>query len=94
MDKTTLTTITMLKAVAKDAKQDAISFDNKPLNGFTIGTYFGNHGASIAALSTALQYTLTKLDIQEAKIQALKEENRRLNRFIKEVHDMTQVKAD
>jgi hypothetical protein len=40
-----------LKMIADDAEKDAAAFDGKPFTGKTVGTYFGNHGASIAALA-------------------------------------------
>ena len=43
-----------LNQIAEDMKNDASEFDGKPFNGKTVGTYFGNHGAAIAALAKIL----------------------------------------
>lgn len=50
--------IGVLKMIAEDAKNDATVFDGQPFTGKTVGTYFGNHGASIASLATILQEVL------------------------------------
>lgn len=44
--------------VAEDTKNDAIEFDGKPFDGKTVATYFGNHGAAIAALANVLKQIL------------------------------------
>lgn len=46
--------IKVLKMISEDAKNDAIWFDGEPFNGKTLGTYLGNHGASISALAEIL----------------------------------------
>lgn len=43
--------IKILALIAEDMKNDAEAFDGKPFTGETVGTYFGNHGAAIAALA-------------------------------------------
>ena len=47
--------IATLNDIAEDAERDAKEFDGKPFTGKTVGTYFGNHGASIAALAEILK---------------------------------------
>lgn len=53
-----MTKIETLKEIAADMKRDAEEFDGKPFNGKTVGTYFGYHGAAIAALADILRSTL------------------------------------
>lgn len=48
-------TIEVLRMIAQDAESDAREFDGKPFTGKTVGTYLGNHGASIASLAEILQ---------------------------------------
>lgn len=48
-------TIKVLKMIAEDAENDAKEFDGKPFTGKIVGTYFGNHGASIASLANILR---------------------------------------
>jgi hypothetical protein len=43
--------IKTLKMIAEDAENDAKNFDGQPFTGKTVGTYLGNHGASISALA-------------------------------------------
>lgn len=53
--------IEVLKMIAEDAKNDATDFDGKPFTGKTVGTYFGNHGASIASLAKIIKEILETL---------------------------------
>ena len=53
-------TIEVLKMIAKDAEDDAKNFDGQPFTGRTVGTYFGNHGASIASLAKIIIDILTE----------------------------------
>lgn len=41
--------------IAADAKHDATEFDGKEFNGKNVAEYFGNHGASIAALANMVK---------------------------------------
>lgn len=50
--------INTLKMIAEDARSDAASFDGQPFTGKTMGTYMGNHGASIAALANIIKEIL------------------------------------
>lgn len=50
--------IEVCKKIAEDAKNDATQFDGKPFNGRTVAEYFGNHGASIAALADLVKSIL------------------------------------
>ena len=52
--------IKILEMVAEDMKNDAKNFDGKPFTGKTVGTYFGNHGAAIAALANVVKSILEK----------------------------------
>lgn len=47
--------IEILEEIIKDARDDASDFDGKPFTGKTVGTYFGYHGASIAALADIIK---------------------------------------
>lgn len=51
----------MLDEIAKDMENDAALFEGKPFNGKTIGTYFGNQGAAIAALAKAIKLIVKRL---------------------------------
>lgn len=42
------------RAIAEDMANDATAFDGKPFTGRTVGEYFGNQGAAIAALANIL----------------------------------------
>lgn len=53
--------INICEQVAQDAKKDATEFDGQPFNGKTVGTYFGYHGAAIAALAGVLKEALQKI---------------------------------
>ena len=44
--------------VAADVEADASTFDGRPFTGRTVGEYFGNHGAAIAALANVLEQVL------------------------------------
>ncbi len=50
--------IEICEQVALDAKNDAIEFDGKPFTGKVVAEYFGNHGASIAALANVLKHII------------------------------------
>ncbi len=50
--------IKLLEKIAKDMENDAKEFDGRPFNGRTVGEYFGNHGAAIAALAKIIKATL------------------------------------
>ena len=50
--------IKILDMVAEDMENDARDFDGRPFNGKTVGTYFGNHGAAIAALAKIMKSIL------------------------------------
>lgn len=52
--------IKICQQVAEDVKKDAEQFDGKPLDGKTVATYFGYHGAAIAALANILEEILKK----------------------------------
>lgn len=54
----TMDTIKVLEAIAKDMEDDARNFDGKSFNGKTVGEYFGNHGAAIAALADIVKSIL------------------------------------
>lgn len=41
--------------ISADTKKDATDFDGQPFTGRTVGTYFGYHGAAIAALSDVIK---------------------------------------
>lgn len=46
--------IEVCKMIMEDAKNDAENFDGQPFTGRTVAEYFGNHGASIAALANII----------------------------------------
>jgi len=50
--------IKVLAMIAQDARDDAENFDGKPLTGKNVAEYFGNHGASIAALAEIVKSIL------------------------------------
>ena len=50
--------IEVLQMIANDMERDAKEFDGKPFNGKTVATYFGNHGAAIAALANIMKKIL------------------------------------
>lgn len=52
--------------VADDTENDAVNFDGQPFNGKTVATYFGNHGAAIAALSDVLKKILNNTETSDA----------------------------
>ncbi len=56
--------IKVCEEVSKSAQDDAKTFDGKPFDVKTVGTYFSYQGAAICALSTVLQRL-----IEETKIQ-------------------------
>jgi hypothetical protein len=45
----------VLALVTEDMENDAKEFDGQPFTGKTVGTYFGNHGAAIVALSKVIE---------------------------------------
>lgn len=47
--------IKVLEMIAEDMKNDCIEFSGKPFTGKTVGAYFGNQGAAIAALSNIIK---------------------------------------
>ena len=53
--------IEICEQIAQDAKDDATNFDGKPFTGKTVGEYFGNHGASIAAIADILKEIIKTL---------------------------------
>lgn len=54
-----------LSEIAADAQRDATEFDGRPFTGRTVGEYFGNHGASIAALANIMALLLPTLPKEE-----------------------------
>lgn len=52
----------ILTLIDKDMKEDATTFESRPFNGKTVGTYFGYHGAAIAALAILLKEILEDND--------------------------------
>lgn len=54
--------IKTLEAIAEDAKNDAKEMDGKPFTGKIVATYFGYHGASIAALANILKEIIEKME--------------------------------
>lgn len=53
--------IQVLESIVKDAENDAAEMDGKPFTGKTVATYFGYHGASIAALAEILKSALEEI---------------------------------
>ncbi len=53
--------IKILDMVSEDAKNDATNFDGQEFNGKTVGTYFGNHGASISTLAKIVKGIIEEL---------------------------------
>lgn len=47
--------IKLCEKIAEDMKNDATEFDGKPFTGRSVGEYFGNHGAAIAALADLIK---------------------------------------
>lgn len=47
--------IKTLGMIAQDMSDDAKNFDGKEFNGRNVATYFGNHGAAIAALADIMK---------------------------------------
>ena len=52
--------IEVLKEIEADMKRDAEAFDGQPFTGKTVGTYFGYHGAAIAALARVVRSMLAE----------------------------------
>jgi len=50
--------IEVMRMVANDMENDARDFDGQPFTGKTVGAYFGNHGAAIAAVAKSLMQVL------------------------------------
>ncbi len=48
------TAIELLDRIAADQRRDAEVFNGMPFTGGTVGVYFGNQGAAIAALAGVL----------------------------------------
>ena len=57
----------ILKLISDDMEQDAKKFDGKPFDGETVGEYFGNHGAAIAALANIVDSLISELNKKENK---------------------------
>ncbi len=57
---TTEEKIKILKMIAENMENDAENFDGRSFNGRTVAKYFGNQGASIAALAKVLVSILTE----------------------------------
>ncbi len=53
--------IKVLSDIADDAKKDAEQMDGQPFTGKVVATYFGYHGASIAALADILKEILNEI---------------------------------
>ena len=45
----------MCSLIAADVEKDAQEFDGKSFDGKTVATYFGYHGAAIAALANIIK---------------------------------------
>ena len=54
--------IKILEMIEADMKLDAKHFDGQPFNGHTVATYFGNHGAGIAALARIMKSLVEELN--------------------------------
>lgn len=50
-----------LEAISADAETDAKEMDGQPFTGKVVATYFGYHGASIAALADILKELINEL---------------------------------
>ena len=48
--------------IARDMKNDAKEFDDRPFNGRTVAEYLGNLGAAIAALADIVKSLLEEID--------------------------------
>jgi hypothetical protein len=55
-----LDTVTVLRTIAQDMREDAKDFDGKPFTGVVVAHYFGNLGAAIAAVAEVLADELYK----------------------------------
>ena len=55
----------VLKMIREDAESDAKEFDGKPFTGKTVGTYLGNHGASIATLADIISELIKQDEYQQ-----------------------------
>lgn len=55
--------IEICEQVAQDAKNDASNMDGQPFTGKTVATYFGYHGAAIAALADILREILKQTEV-------------------------------
>ena len=54
--------IKILETIEADMKLDAEHFDGQPFNGHTVATYFGVHGAAIAALARIMKSIVEELN--------------------------------
>ena len=54
--------IKILNMVETDMKLDAEHFDGQSFNGHTVATYFGTHGAAIAALARIMKSIVEELN--------------------------------
>jgi len=50
--------IKVMQMISEDMEKDAKDFNGKPFNGKTVGEYFGNQGAAIAALADNIKRIL------------------------------------
>ena len=50
--------IKVMQIISEDMEKDAKDFNGKPFNGKTVGEYFGNQGAAIAALADNIKRIL------------------------------------
>jgi hypothetical protein len=48
--------------IAEDAEQDVNNFDGQAFTGHSVGTQFGNQGASIAALAKLMSQIIDELE--------------------------------
>lgn len=58
MPESTDKRIRVLEMIASDMKKDAKHFDGQIMTGRNVATYFGNHGAAIAALADVVRSIL------------------------------------
>ena len=61
--------IKILEMVEADMKTDAKDFDGQPFNGHTVATYFGVHGAAIAALAKIMQSIVEEINSTKSIIE-------------------------
>ena len=53
--------VAVLEMISRNTKDDAKSFDGKPLTGKIVAEYFGNHGAAIDALAKIVRLLVDEL---------------------------------